>query len=635
MKAKKRELQGQNLLRHRAVAVFMNLRYSPPALQNPFGRPLTKSDLATLASNAFGRGPYFGRMIIVWETAWRTMGEIPEGKRGCHTKSHSWFNDEGVQLAVRDFLNGPEAMEGKRVSGHQIAKVVGEHLDSHRIGQSVVEAFDDSHRGISHLTNMRTRRIKARTARRWLGWMGLQHCKLTKKAVYVDGHEREDVVKYRNEKFIPDWLSYRSRCVIFEEDGSWKLPEGCKVLENGEYQCSDGSRPLVLVTHDESTVNANDSRRSGWFVKMEDGTLKLPIEPKNRGKGIMISAFLTPGGILRVPDSISNEQLRVLAEDGSSWPVDSKTGEPLREAVHYLEYGSGTWWTGEKMVEQAIYEAIPIFKLAFPGCDALFAFDNASNHSCFAADALVVSKMNLNPGGANVPIMRDGFAHKDGQMGWVQPMQFGDGEDGQFQSFRGKAKGIRQILIERELWPPPTLGPEGPGVRQLKPRNVLGEVWKLDCPTRDGRQGCPQDPDCEYTGKAVGRCCARTLLANQRDFREQRGKLEEMITARGHKIIFYPKFHCELNFIERFWASVKFYIREHCTYNIQGLRTNIREAVRSVPVETIFRYHKHCERIIDTYADPAQYAFGSKEFRDQTQLRKYKNHRQVRDSTKD
>lgn len=446
MKRKKDAIQGQNLLRHQAVAVFMNPRKSPPTIQNLFGsRPLRKIDLATLAANAFGKGRYFAKKIISWENTWRTVGVIPEGKRGCHTKSHSWFNDEEVQLAVREYLNGPEAAKGKGITGYRIAQVVGDHLDSERAKTIVHEAIKDSNTKLPTSESC-SRRIKARTARRWLQWMGLSHHRLTK-AVYVDGHERPDVVEYWNKSFIPKWLEYRKRRVIFKEDGTWELPKECDLLVDGELRMRDGTRPLVLVTHDESTVNANDSRRSGWFMKMEDGTLNVPIEPKARGKGIMISAFLTSGGLLRVPDSITNEQLQAHAEEGSTWPLDND-GLPKREAVHYLEYGGGTWWTGDRMVDQAVYEAIPIFKLAFPGCDALFAFDNASNHSSFASDALVASKMNLNPGG-NVPHMRDGFVHRDGQMGWVQPMQFGDLDERT--TLRNKPKGMKAILQEREL----------------------------------------------------------------------------------------------------------------------------------------------------------------------------------------
>jgi hypothetical protein len=54
-------------------------------------------------------------------------------------------------------------------------------------------------------------------------------------------------------------------------------------------------------------------------------------------------------------------------------------GKPVREGLQDLEYGKDNYWTGEKMVEHTTRVAIPIFKYAFPDCEALFAFDNASN----------------------------------------------------------------------------------------------------------------------------------------------------------------------------------------------------------------------------------------------------------------
>jgi hypothetical protein len=45
-------------------------------------------------------------------------------------------------------------------------------------------------------------------------------------------------------------------------------------------------------------------------------------------------------------------------------------------------------------------------------------------------------------------------------------------------------------------------------------------------------------------------CCARNLLAAQRDFCEQKGSLQEALEAGNQEVIFYPKFHCELNFVE-------------------------------------------------------------------------------------
>ena len=118
----------------------------------------------------------------------------------------------------------------------------------------------------------RALRIRVRTARRWLKKMGFDYRRI-QKGVYIDGHEREDVREYRDNVFVPQWSELSTRFVKFQEDGTWEKP-----------QLPDGIKPLVLVTHDESTFNANDGRRSCW---MENG--KQPIRPKGQGKGIMVS----------------------------------------------------------------------------------------------------------------------------------------------------------------------------------------------------------------------------------------------------------------------------------------------------------------------------------------------------------
>jgi hypothetical protein len=37
----------------------------------------------------------------------------------------------------------------------------------------------------------------------------------------------------------------------------------------------------------------------------------------------------------------------------------------------------------------------------------------------------------------------------------------------------------------------------------------------------------------------------------------------EELKALNRRVIFYLKFHCELNFIGQFWCSAKFYAREN------------------------------------------------------------------------
>jgi hypothetical protein len=457
------------------------------------------------------------------------------------------------------------------INAYSLARAVGIYLDSQRAAVAVEKVLSFGPGG---------NRIRARTARRWLKNLGLDHGRYSK-GVYVDGHERQDVVEYRQQIFLPLWNSLKRRFVIFQEDGSWQVPEG---LHQGE-------RPLVFVTHDESTFHANDGKRQGWMPKGEQ-----PIRPKHRGKGIMVSGFLTPGGRLRVPEHISNEEL---LRDPMWVSVD---GDPVREAMSCFEFGKDKWWTSERMVDHTLRIALPIFRYAFPGCQALFAFDNAANHCSFKHDALVAHKMNLSPGGKQ-PKMRDGW---DYNRGLPQTMVFSDTH--QELKLRGEPKGIEVVLRERGLWPRNGWRPDGFG------------KFLLRCPTADEREGCPPDSD--------GGCCARAMLAAQQDFREQKGQLEEELVAANQLCIFYPKFHCEMNFIERFWCGAKWYSRENCSYSFEALRATVPKALDSVTTASIHRHYKHCERIIEAYSDGMTY--GTEEFT----KRVYKGHRQVADKSK-
>src|SRR5437764_7060825 len=95
------------------------------------------------------------------------------------------------------------------------------------------------------------------------------------------------------------------------------------------------------------------------------------------------------------------------------------------EARVYLKPGKNDegYWTVECLIEQVEYKAIPIFEALFPNCVAVFAFDNSSNHSTFAPDALAAKRMNIGPG-ENAPKMRDTFWGSNNER---QSMNFPDG----------------------------------------------------------------------------------------------------------------------------------------------------------------------------------------------------------------
>jgi len=155
-----------------------------------------------------------------------------------------------------------------------------------------------------------------------------------RKAVYNDGHERDNVRKYRDEVFLPILESYKDRLVTWYEN---LQEEPNYALESGE------EHPLIFITQDACTFNANDGTHYLWVHQEYQ-----PLRKNGRGKALHVSDFLTPIGRL-----------------GSG------------EVCVTLACGGDIWWTRERLLEQVTTKAIPAFEAQFPGCQALFAFDNS------------------------------------------------------------------------------------------------------------------------------------------------------------------------------------------------------------------------------------------------------------------
>ena len=214
---------------------------------------------------------------------------------------------------------------------------------------------------------------------------------------------------------------------------------------------------------------------------------------------------------------------------------------------------------------------------------AVFAFDNSSSHAKLADDTLNAANMNLNPGGKQ-PIMRDTIFN-----GQVQSMVFPF--DYPNEAFCGKPKGMKVVLQERGLW--------DSGLKAFCGKNNIS----LENP----------------------RCCARHVLAAQEDFCNQKPLLQEIIEGLGHKVIFYPKFHCELNYIEMYWGAAKRYTRQHCNYTWKGLQETVPKALDSVPLSHIRKYAQKSAKFIECYRK------GLTGLQAVYVLKKYKSHRTVPD----
>ena len=66
----------------------------------------------------------------------------------------------------------------------------------------------------------------------------------------------------------------------------------------------------------------------------------------------------------------------------------------------------------------------------------------------------------------------------------------------------------------------------------------------------------------------------------------------------GFFLDFYPKFHCEFNFIELYWGASKAYLRRHCDYTFAGLQRLLPIALSSVSVESIRRFAKKSDFVL-------------------------------------
>ncbi|KAF9440607.1 hypothetical protein P691DRAFT_687180, partial [Macrolepiota fuliginosa MF-IS2] len=112
---------------------------------------------------------------------------------------------------------------------------------------------------------------------------------------YVDGHERDDVVSYCQNTYIPRMIQHMTKMWRYI-DGStgWAVPP-------------DVNCPTIIWFHDESTFYAHDHWQNYW---MPPGSSPTPYT-KGEGQSLMVANFVSADyGWLGSPDG--KESARVL-----------------------------------------------------------------------------------------------------------------------------------------------------------------------------------------------------------------------------------------------------------------------------------------------------------------------------------
>ena len=214
------------------------------------------------------------------------------------------------------------------------------------------------------------------------------------------------------------------------------------------------------------------------------------------------------------------------------------------------------WFSTDDLLKQ-IEKSIDIFESKTNGfATGLFLFNNAPSHQRRAGDALSARKMLKRP--------KNGWTHRkegpkmrNGTYGVSNTSQYFYFPD-DHPTMPGWFKGMENIIRERGMWPENGLNAQCEGFKCVPGR--------VDC-------------------------CCRCLLFSQSDFIAQKSQLEEYITSCGHICDFYPKFHCELNFIEQYWGAVKFHYRSSLkTSDMDTMEKNVLACLDAVPLLHIRRW---------------------------------------------
>ena len=346
-----------------------------------------------IAEVIVGKGSYASRTIRKQADYYYMNQKLWASKKGRFVKVKSLILEEDCRSAAREYFQSLRATM-RTAEGFQSWVNSGGLLEMVRMNRvGFAGENDDLDAATARLPTEIN--ISLQTAKNWLQNIGFSFGRVHK-GINIDGHEREDVVNYR-QQFLVTFSKYRERMSQYKDGESKEMEQ---IIQPAFYGML---KNVVLVVHDECIFYSNDGHSSVWHT--DNG--KKEIIPKGEGKCIMVSDFLCPcHGHLKLkvpaPDLIYQEA-RVIIEPGKN---------------------SDGYWKGVNVVEQLYSRAIPIFKkLHGDGCEALFLFDNSTNHGVYPPDALRATKLNLTDGfkkkggveQTDEDLIRDAWYLKDGE----------------------------------------------------------------------------------------------------------------------------------------------------------------------------------------------------------------------------
>jgi hypothetical protein len=462
-----------------------------------------------------GRGPYYGRTLRHWIKSFiADRNALPTNAWGSGNLSRLDADD-----GLRDELRAHLQSCGKYVRAQDLVDYLNRDQVKTHYNASVS--------------------ISLKTAQRWMEDLGYEWTD-SPTGQYVDGHEREDVVKYRQDVFIPRFFAKEPRLRVWRE-GDDEDPGNI----DQPAHASSSDRRTVVWDHDETVFTANDRRERRWVPITEN-----PVpRPKGEGHSLMVSDFVSADyGWLRSPDG--KKSARVLMRPGAQ-----------RDG----------YFMNDDIVAQAT-KAMDILQEYYPHEDHILIYDNATTHLKRARDAISARRMpmkmskpernwlvpapSLDEDGRQIFSSKGEKLKKSIQMapgsfadGTPQPFYFPEGH-----THAGIFKGMKVILEER-------------GFPAAQLNRLKCECHNFHCPA--GRTDC----------------CIRRILYCQPDFRNVKSVLEDHCNQRGVEVLFLPKFHPELNPIEQCWGRAKWVYRQlPPSPSEEDLERNAVKSLDSIPI---------------------------------------------------
>jgi hypothetical protein len=170
------------------------------------------------------------------ETHWVRYRMFFCSQQGRFPKHLDKLLDEGTTLFLRENVAG----ENK------------DTLPSQKLAHAIVNFWRMQHIEAGVNENAVEKTLNSSTARRHLRMHGFKWKDLTK-GLYKDGHERDDVVNYRDNKFLPLMAELKPKMLEFflEPPGNQEEPRLVRAHVPDTLQL--GERPIVPVYQDEST----------------------------------------------------------------------------------------------------------------------------------------------------------------------------------------------------------------------------------------------------------------------------------------------------------------------------------------------------------------------------------------------